>query len=47
MDPFALLKLPLCALAWWQRRVGTKWLVVGLAASTLAVLILGCRETYG
>lgn len=35
------------ALAWWQRKLGTKGLIAALAASTLAVLILGCRETYG
>lgn len=46
MDPLALFKLPLLAWAWWQRKIGTKWLVVLFVAVTIVVLILGCRETY-
>lgn len=46
MDPFAPFKLIAYAWAWWQERMGIKWLLILLAGTTLVVLILGCRETY-
>jgi hypothetical protein len=47
MDPFAPLKMIAMAWAWWTRRIGVKWVIVLTGAATLAVAILGCRETYG
>ena len=46
MDPFAPLKLIGMALKFWLQKMGPKWLFGLMGASTLAVLILGCHETY-
>jgi hypothetical protein len=46
VDPFAPVKLVLMAWAWWVRRIGVKSVLVLASLSTLAVMILGCRETY-
>jgi len=47
LDPFAIFKHIAFVWTWWRKRVGTKWLIAGMGVSTIAVAILGCRETYG
>jgi len=47
VDPFVLLRLPIAAWRFWRRLLGLRWLLVLTGLSTLLVLVLGCRETYG
>jgi len=44
LDPFMLLKLPLMAMRFWLRVVGPKWIIAGMGASTLGVLLYACSE---
>ena len=44
LDPFVLLRLPIAAWNLWRRFVPARYLVGGMALSTLGVLIYGCTE---
>jgi hypothetical protein len=44
VDPFALLRLPLLALKFWVGKVGLKAVLIGMGASTIAVVMYGCVE---
>jgi hypothetical protein len=44
MDPWILLRLPLMALRFWTGKVGIKGVLVGMGASTIAVVVYGCIE---
>jgi hypothetical protein len=44
VDPFILLRLPLMALKFWIGKVGVKTVLVGMGASTIAVVVYGCVE---
>jgi hypothetical protein len=43
---FLIVRLAVRLYGWWVQRLGVKWLLILTGLSTLAVLILGCRETY-
>ena len=44
MDPWVLLRLPIAAWRLWRRVVPARYLVGGMALSTLGVLVYGCIE---
>ncbi len=44
MDPWILLRLPLMAFKFWAKHIPPRYLLMGMGASTIAVVVYGCIE---